>query len=98
MARTSGKEELEAPERGLHSLLAELQEKLAFLPDYSFKETEKEDQTKTGEAESQDKAAKEEPWPAVNAGTSVSGLIGGVITMGMAGLIGFGLRRYRRKS
>ena len=37
MARVSGKEELEAPEHGIHASLGLLQEKTALLPDYGFK-------------------------------------------------------------
>ena len=96
MSRTSGKEELAAPRHGLHSFLATLQEKIAFLPNYGFKSSEKKDPAKSGEERTQGEAARGEPWPAVSAGTSVSGLIGGVVTMVIAGLIGFGLRRYRR--
>jgi cobalt/nickel transport system permease protein len=84
---TTGKEEVEASEKGLHSLLATLQEKTAFLPDYSFKESK--------ETEGPATPGKTEEWPAVSAGTSVSGLIGGAVTMVIAGLIGFGLKRFR---
>jgi predicted CDP-diglyceride synthetase/phosphatidate cytidylyltransferase len=35
-------------------------------------------------------------WPAVSAGTTVSGLAGGVIVLVLAGLAGTGLRRWRR--
>jgi cobalt/nickel transport system permease protein len=82
MFKTSGSEELKNPE-GVHQSLAHLQEKTAFLPDYGFK---------TGEAE----AHPTEPqpaWPAVDAGTSVAGLVGGALTLGVALLIGLGLRR-----
>jgi len=77
MFKTSGKEELESPE-GLHASLAGVQEKTSFLPDYGFKKTEAEGGSK---------------WPAVDAGTSVSGLIGGALTLLLAALIGFGLKR-----
>ena len=100
MARTSGKEELESPEHGVHSLLAALQEKTAFLPDYSFKEKGKEgpaEPAEPGKAKASDEPKTEEPWPAVSAGTSVSGLVGGLLTMILAGLLGFGLSRLYRK-
>ena len=96
MSRTSGKEELAAPSHRLHSFLATLQEKIAFLPDYGFKSSEKKESAASGGEEKQSEATKEEPWPAVSAGTTLSGLIGGIVTMVVAGLIGFGLRRYRR--
>jgi cobalt/nickel transport system permease protein len=40
-------------------------------------------------------AEEAEIWPAVNAGTSVSGLIGGLITLLAAGLIGYCLKGRR---
>ncbi len=78
----TGQEELAAPEEGIHLRLATIQEKSAFLPDYSFKsaaESEPESET--------------EVWPAVSAGTSVSGVVGGALTMIIAILIGMLFRR-----
>ena len=40
MERTSGQSELQAPEAGPHGLLASLQERLAFLPDYGLPDAE----------------------------------------------------------
>jgi cobalt/nickel transport system permease protein len=89
MAKVSGKEELESPEAGVHESLAHLQEKTAFLPDYGFKAAASE---AAGGAET---TAAEAPaqWPAVNAGTSVAGLVGGALTLLLAGLLGFALKR-----
>jgi len=82
MFRTAGVEELSSPENGIHSSLAAIQEKTAFLPGYGFK-TEK---SPTGEETA-------EAWPAVNPGTSVSGLVGGLLTLCLALLIGFIIKR-----
>lgn len=93
MFRTSGKEALEPPEQGVHSSLVELQKQTAFLPDYDFK---KEGAQKGSTAELRQEAAESSPaekWPAVSAGTSVAGIVGAGITMVVAGLIGFGLKR-----
>lgn len=79
MFRTSGKEELESGD-GLHKKLADLQGKTAFLPDYGFKKTEA--------APEQQPAAAAPAWPAVDKGTSVSGLVGGLFTLLLAGLAG----------
>jgi cobalt/nickel transport system permease protein len=68
MFQVAGVEELESPEDGLHHASATLQEKTAFLPDYGFKKP-------AGET------APEPAWPAVDAGTSVSGVVGGVLTL-----------------
>jgi len=84
MFKTSGSEELESPQQGLHASLAHIQEKTAFLPDYGFR---------TESSEPEPSAESHSPWPAVDAGTSLAGLVGGVLTLFMAGLIGIGLKR-----
>jgi len=78
MFHTSGKEEIEA-KGNVHQTLATIQEKTAFLPDYGFKKAENETVDENSEAPS---------WPDVNAGTAVSGLVGGGITLLVAGIIG----------
>jgi len=88
MFNTSGKEEIEAPE-GIHYTLAEIQEKIAILPDYSFKETEKVNQDSSVESE--------EAWPAVNSGTSVSGLVGGLLTLVLAGITGLSISVLKKR-
>ena len=72
VAAVSGGEDL--PAAGpVHAFFADLQDKLAFLPDYNFKSAAEP-------AASEAKAA----WPAVDAGTSVAGLVGALITMLLA--------------
>ncbi|NPV89781.1 MAG: cobalamin biosynthesis protein CbiM [Firmicutes bacterium] len=88
MARTSGQEELEAPE-GIHQTVSDIQEKLAFLPDYSFKASE-------GEA-AEPEAVEEEAWPAVSGGTSVSGLVGGAMTLALAAFTGWAVSLAKKK-
>jgi cobalt/nickel transport system permease protein len=96
MFKTTGKEELAPPEDGVHSSLSALQEKTAFLPDYDFR---KPDEAKASNVESGKESVaspEEEPaerWPSVNAGTSLSGLLGGAFVLVLAGLIGLALRR-----
>ncbi|MBI5573384.1 MAG: energy-coupling factor ABC transporter permease [Elusimicrobia bacterium] len=89
MFKTSGKEELE--NRGkVHSSLSAVQEKMAFLPDYGFKKSE---HIPAAETKNEQESASAEKWPAVDAGTSVSGLVGGALTITMAFLLGFLLKR-----
>lgn len=88
MFKTSGHEELES-HGGIHESLSHLQEKTAFLPDYGFK---------TDGAEPKAEAKQSPSWPAVSAGTSVAGLVGGALTLFMAVLIGLGLKRRRSHS
>ncbi len=84
MFKTAGIEEMEPPKKNIYSSLSDVQTKTAFLPDYGFK-TENSPKT---EAEENNPA-----WPAVDAGTSVSGIIGGFLTLLIACLIGFLLKR-----
>jgi cobalt/nickel transport system permease protein len=96
MFHVSGREALKTPEKGIHSTLGTLQEKTAFLPDYGFKPTEeKEESAKSGEGKTSAGSGKsgEEKWPNVSFGTTVSGLIGGVLVLAIAALIGFALKK-----
>jgi cobalt/nickel transport system permease protein len=91
MSKTSGSEEMKNPAHGIHDTLAGFQEKTAFLPDYAFK-SEAHEQEAVAPVE--DEAAA--PWPAVDPGTSVSGLVGGALTLILALLIGIVLKRRKR--
>ncbi len=82
MFKASGTEELDTPENPVYDKLSGLQETTAFLPDYGFKESEA-----AVAAEETD-----ESWPAVNVGTTVSGLVGGLLTLALAFGIGFLLK------
>ncbi|MDO9542143.1 MAG: energy-coupling factor ABC transporter permease [Kiritimatiellia bacterium] len=88
IAKVIGKEEVSGSEDKLQKNLAQLQEKTAFLPDYDFKATEAEPTTK-------ENTSSEPEWPAVSAGTSVSGIVGGLLTLTLAGLVGFALKARR---
>jgi cobalt/nickel transport system permease protein len=80
IAKTAGTEEIVGADSEVHTRLAGLQEKTSFLPDYGFA---------GGEATEEVIAA----WPAIDAGTSVSGLLGGFITLAFIVLAGLALRR-----
>ncbi|MGE5549602.1 MAG: energy-coupling factor ABC transporter permease [Bacteroidota bacterium] len=75
----TGKEEL-ATEIRLHQTLARVQERTAFLPDYGFR--------KTVNAAKERPAAAEAVRPAVDGGTSLAGIIGGLMTLIFAGGLG----------
>jgi len=83
MLKTSGKGELENSDK-VHASLAGVQGKTAFLPDYGFKKSESEILSGEGSKPS---------WPTVDIGTSVAGLAGGAITLLMAALIGWALKK-----
>jgi len=86
LARAAGTAEPAVPESAVRRDLAALQARTAVLPDYGFKAA--------GDAAEETDAAAE-PWPAVRAGTSVSGLVGGLLTLGVAALIGLVLKTRR---
>lgn len=90
MEKTAGTAELEAPD-GIHKTLSEIQSKTAFLPDYGFKVNESEEA-----GESAGKEA-EEAWPAVNTGTSVSGIVGGTLTLALAAFTGLIISMVKRR-
>ncbi|MCP2502088.1 MAG: energy-coupling factor ABC transporter permease [Deltaproteobacteria bacterium] len=93
IAKTTGKEELTGPEHGIHGMLTALQEKIAFLPDYSFRKTaeaKSDGHEAEGGAKPEEAARKEE---GSKLGTSVSGIVGGLITLALAFLAGFLLKR-----
>lgn len=77
MERTAGTAELDVSD-STHDILANIQSKTAFLPDYSFK-TATEDETNN------------------YAGTSVSGIVGGALTLGLVGFIGLTISIFKKK-
>jgi len=92
IAGVTGKEELAGPGRGIYDALASIQEKTAFLPDYSFRKSSepgKEGMKSEGE---------KQPEESTRVGTSVSGLLGALMTMALAIVIGFVLRKRSLKA
>jgi cobalt/nickel transport system permease protein len=81
--KTLGKEKLES-RNATHSSLAGVQEKTAFLPDYGFKKKD---------ARAEPEVVPQASWPAVDPGTSVSGLAGGALTFLLVVLAGFAFKR-----
>jgi cobalt/nickel transport system permease protein len=91
IAGVSGREELLSSRDGLRGKLAALQEATAFLPGYGFRTTGHP----AAPAESDRPTAQ--PWPAVSAETSLSGFVGGSLTLALACLLGLGLRAGARR-
>ncbi|MDD4776196.1 MAG: energy-coupling factor ABC transporter permease [Syntrophomonas sp.] len=87
--KVAGTAELEKPD-GIHQLLGEFQDNSAILPDYGFKSDEPAESNHAGEGTT--------AWPTANAGTSVAGLVGGAMTLLLAGLTGWGLSRLKNRS
>ncbi|MBT1076676.1 energy-coupling factor ABC transporter permease [Geobacter grbiciae] len=87
IAGVTGKGELAAPSDGVHGTLAALQKKIAFLPEYSFA---KPAAYGAREPAAQCGAPSEGEE---RLGTSVAGIVGGGLTLAVAFLVGFLLRR-----
>jgi len=85
-----GKPELPEQETGIVALLRAIQEKTAFLPDYTFKKKET-----PGEQETP--ADGVNAWPNVETGTSISGILGSIMMFGLIILVGFGIKAIRKK-
>ncbi|HIJ90309.1 MAG: energy-coupling factor ABC transporter permease [Desulfobulbaceae bacterium] len=82
IAGVTGGEELAQPQEGVHAGLAALQESIAFLPDYTFKKTAQQPENETEQESS--------------LGTSVAGVVGGLLTLVIAFLSGIFLRKQGR--
>jgi len=85
LAKATGVEELQKPEAGIYGILADFQKKVTFFPDYNFKEP--------AEAVVNVQNVKTpEVWPAINSGRTVAGLVGAMMTLLLAGIIGKSLQ------
>ncbi len=85
IGKITGKGEPQRQDQGIPTAMESVQRKTALLPGYGFKPPAEES-----------KARKEAPsWPAVDAGTSLSGLVGGVLVLGLALGIGWLIRAFR---
>jgi len=81
---TAGTAPLYVPENGVHGWLAQLQQRLAWLPDYDFPAD-----AKTAAVDA--KAA----WPEIKPGASIAGIVGGVVTLALVWLVAILLKRRR---
>jgi len=87
ISKVTGKEELKGPEHGIYAAVSKLQDKIAILPDYSFRNT---DETVINHANFTSKLSTEEKS---RLGKSTSGLVGGAMTLALSMLVGFFLRK-----
>ena len=88
ITKVIGQEELKGEEKGLHGSLAALQSSLAFLPGYSFKKA-----ADAKPAAGRGHPAEEKKTAGSKLGTSISGIVGGTITLALCFLIGFMLKQ-----
>ena len=87
IAKVTGKEELAGPRQGVHGALAAIQEKSAFLPDYSFKKPA-EPKDRVG-----DPAPEKKNEAGDDLGTSMAGIVGTLLTLALAFISGFILKK-----
>lgn len=88
MFKTAGVEELEV-DSGVHKIMGDIQQKTAFLPGYGFKVPE-----------GGDPGAEQEEgnvWPAVSTETSISGVVGGLMTLALTCITGIGASMLKRR-
>lgn len=90
--KTYGNPELPEKEEGIQKILKNIQEKISFFPDYSFKKSEK--------TEEKDEEIKKEgeKYPNVDMGTTVSGVLGSFLVLIIVLGTGFVIRSIRKKS
>jgi cobalt/nickel transport system permease protein len=90
IGKVSGREKVGSPS-GLHGVFEELQEETALFPDYDIREN--------GRMKFRD--GGDESWPAPSAGTSLAGVVGGVLSLlfaiGMALIVRWRSGRNRRQ-
>jgi len=84
--KVTGKAELAGGDHGVPAALKGLQEKTAILPDYGFRKEEA----------APDEKEETPSWPSVDAGTTVSGLVGGAMVLAVAAAIGWAIRALRK--
>lgn len=81
----------------LLGILARIQEKTTLLPSYGFRSSDEKNQPSHAETSQVEGSGEEKSaWPAVDAGTTVSGLLGGLLTLLLSVVIGWLLRRSTR--
>jgi cobalt/nickel transport system permease protein len=96
IAKVTGREELKATEEGLHGSLAAFQERLSFLPDYSFPKPGEVKPERGGNKSPQvargiKTAEKKSAGSRLD--TSVAGTVGGLLTLAVVFISGFLLKK-----
>lgn len=97
ITKVTGMKELKGPEEGLHGSMAALQERLSFLPDYTFRkpvEVKPEaGQNQSSHATMEETKPEEKKTEVNKLGTSVAGIVGGLLSLGVSFLSGFLLKK-----
>ena len=85
IAKVTGNPELKGPQLGVHRALAQLQEKIAILPDYNFRKSAEKGRVALPEKVKQDVTFRP--------GTCVAGIVGTLITLLLAFMSGLVLKK-----
>ena len=87
ITKVTGKEELQKPAQGIHAAFGAIQDKTSFLPEYSFKKPS----DTVSSSMKPDTGNKRET--STSLGTSISGIVGGFMTLLLAFLSGFLIKK-----
>ncbi len=77
IGKTTGAGEMDDAKTGIYGFVRSLQEKTSIMPDYGFSESEE-----TAPSKDQGK------WPAVSGGTSLAGILGGILVLALTAAAG----------
>lgn len=88
--RSTGSTAVTASESKVHTVLSAWQERTTWFPDYTWASASKQAPQKA-QAVTHSKA--DTVWPAVDAGTSLAGIVGGVLTLSLVLGVGYWLKR-----
>ncbi|OIN91084.1 MAG: cobalamin biosynthesis protein CbiM [Comamonadaceae bacterium CG1_02_60_18] len=92
IARTTGQGEL-ATSSPVHATLSAWQAATAWFPDYAWVSASKQAPALMNTAQEAPDSIANKDWPAVDAGTSLAGVVGGLVTLGLVMGVGYGLKR-----
>jgi cobalt/nickel transport system permease protein len=87
ISTVTGQKELKGEQQAVHATVAALQEKIAILPDYSFRKSAVLPTSETKSADLRQNTERN------RAGTTLSGIVGSLVTLGVALIIGLALKR-----
>jgi len=91
--RSSGHAEVAAPASRVHTVMSAWQERSAWFPDYTWSSASKQAPAPVQSAQAATHSEATSAWPAVDAGTSLAGILGGLVTMGLVVGVGYWLKR-----
>jgi cobalt/nickel transport system permease protein len=96
IARITGSAEMAKGRSALHARLSELQKKTGLFADYTFP-LEAVGLSVNADTAPGSASSAEETWPAVQASTSLAGVVGGLATLVLVSLVGLLLRRPKKR-